>query len=198
MKNTKNALLFALSVMLCFAVASCGSSGGAAAAGSEFGEGIPFVGELNIFSDVNDGGDSTIEMEEIEVDGITAWRITGNVTTAFQYGFVGWMYEPDEATLEALKTARAISFMYVGDGQRMTVKYRISTVTDHAFHEYNFTGEAGVVDRLEVPIRFFQQPSWGAGTRMVQANAVDISWQTHESWRPGPFEITIWDVRIHP
>jgi hypothetical protein len=194
----KKAMLFVLCAALCAVLVGCGTTGGGGAAADGFGPGVPFAGDWNIFNDGNDNGDSTIEMEALEVDGMPAWRFTGNVTTRFQYGFVGWAFEPDAETLELLKTARAISFNFVGDGKRQTVKYRVSNVRDHAHFEFHFTGEAGVPSRVEVPIRFFQQPSWGQPARMNQANVEDISWQTHESWRPGSFEITIWDVRIHP
>jgi len=203
MKKAQKTLLLVLCVALCAAfgaiLLSCASSGGSKAAATDgFGEGVPIVGEWEAFTDVNDGGDSTVTMEVIEVDGMPAWKFTGNVTTKFQYGFVGWQLVPDADTLELLKTAKAISFRFVGDGKRQTVKYRISSVKDHAHYEYHFFGDAGVPERIEVPMRFFQQPSWGSPARMNQANVEDISWQTHESWRPGTFEITIWDVRVHP
>ncbi|MDR1868640.1 MAG: CIA30 family protein [Treponema sp.] len=194
----RKAVLSVLCAVFCIVVLSCASSGGAAASGDAgFGEGIPYVGEWVVFTDENDNGNSTIKMDVTEKDGMPAYRITGNVTTKFIYGFVGWMITPDAETLENLKNARAISFKFVGDGKRQTVKYRISNVKDYAHFEYHFFGDAGVEERVEVPVRFFQQPSWGIPVRMNKANVEDISWQTHESWRPGTFEITIWDVRVH-
>ena len=198
MKITKKALLPILCGMLCFALLACatGGGGGGGAAADGFGPGVPVSGLWVDYTDDNDGGDSTVSMEETEVDGVPALRFTGNVTTRFQYGFVGWALQPDEETLELLKNARAISFMTKGDGKRQTVKYRISSVRDHAHFEFHFVAEEEPT-RVEVPIRFFQQPSWGTPARMNQDNAEDISWQTHESWRPGTFDVTIWDVRIH-
>ena len=195
----KKALILLLCGALCavLTISSCASGGGGGGSSDGFGEGIPYVGEWITFTDVNDGGDSTIQMEVTERNGMPAYHITGNVTTKFVYGFVGWMVTPDAATLENLKNAKAISFRYVGDGKRETVKYRISNVRDYAHFEFHFAGEPGVEDRVEVPVRFFQQPSWGNPVRMNQANVEDISWQTHESWRPGTFDITIWDVRVH-
>lgn len=200
MKKTQNVLFFILCGALSAVLLTCASTGGGQDDG--FGPGVPYVGEWYTFTDENDKGNSTVTMEELEIDGMRAYKFTGNVTTAFQYGFIGWFAEPDEATLELLKKARAISFRYIGDGQRMTVKYRISSVRDHAHFEYHFFGEPGEKDRVEVPIRFFQQPSWGTPVRFNQANAEDVSFQTHESWRRtpnnNPFTITIWDLRIHP
>ena len=198
MKKTQKALILLLCGTLCALLITCASSGGGGGASTAAtGETVPYVGVWEGYTDVNDGGDSTIQVEKTEKDGMEAYRITGNVTTGFIYGFVGWQVTPDEATLENLKNAKAISFKFIGDGKRETVKYRISNVRDYAHFEFHFVGEPGEEGYVEVPIRFFQQPSWGAPARMNQANAEDICWQTHESWRPGTFEILIWDVRIH-
>jgi hypothetical protein len=196
MKKTVNLAFLILCAALCGAmVFSCASSGGGASEST--GETVPYVGVWEGYTDINDGGNSTINVEETEKDGMTAYRVTGNVTTGFVYGFVGWQVTPDAATLENLKNAKALSFKFIGDGKRETVKYRISSVKDYAHYEYHFFGEAGEETYVEVPIRFFQQPSWGNPVRLNQANAEDICWQTHESWRPGTFEILIWDVKIH-
>jgi hypothetical protein len=197
MKNTQKALIILLCGALCAVFLSCATSGGASTE-EGYGPGVPYVGDLEFWDDGNDKGNSTIKVEQLTMEGMPAWRFTGNVTTRFQYGYVGWAFAPDANTLELLKTARAISFKFVGDGKRQTVKYRISTVKDHAYHEYHFFGEPGKAERLEVPIKMFMQPSWGQGVRLNQANVTDVSWQTHESWRPGTFEITIWDLRVHP
>jgi len=169
-------------------------------AGAVFAQGIPYVGDWEVFSDVNDGGDSTITMATSQRDGMTAYRFTGNVTTKYQYGFVGWMISPNPATLEALRTARGISFKVLGDGKRYTVKYRISNVRDHAHHEFHFDTVAGQVQTVEVQMRMFQQPAWGNSVGSLNAarmrNVQDISFQTHEGWRPGSYDITVWDVRI--
>ena len=162
--------------------------------------GIMVVGEWAAFTDDSNGGDSTIELVEIEKDGMTAYRLTGIVTEEFVYGYTGWEIDPDVDTLEALKTAKGISFKVLGDGQDYIIKYRISDVQDHAHHEYRFETKAGEELTIEVPINFFHQPAWGAdigalGQRNMQ-NVTSISWQTHESWRPGPYDITLWDVKV--
>jgi hypothetical protein len=163
-------------------------------------ESIPVVGEWEAFNDGNDGGDSTIEMEIIEKDGMAAYRFTGEVTEEFIYGFTGWQIHPDEDSLEALKTAKGISFKVLGDDQFYSVKYRVRAVTDWAHHEYLFETEAGKELTIEVPINLFIQPSWGNSlgflNERLMSTVFDISFQTHESWRPGPYDITIWDVRI--
>jgi len=201
MKKTQKALVLVLCGLLCAAIISCGTGGGARADDGDLGPGVPYVAtSVDAFNDASDGGTSTIAIEEIEIDGMVAYRITGNVTTSFQWGFVGWQFTPDEATLELLKTARAISFRHRGDGQRQTVKFRLSTIRDYAHYEFHFAGEPGEAEQTQVtirPMRMFQQPSWGTPARFNQDRVEDVSFQSHESWRPGSFEITIWDLRVH-
>jgi hypothetical protein len=199
MKNTKNALLSILCVVFSIVILSCGTSGPVIESTLEdYGEGVPFVGEWAVFTDVANGGSSTVAMEEIEIAGAPAWRFTGNITDVYAHGFAGWSLTPDEATLDLLKTARSVSFNYIGDGNRQTFKFRISDVTDNANHEHHFFTEAGVTMREMIPIRFLRQPGWGRTVELNQENVVDVSWQTHENWRPGEFEITIWNIRVHP
>jgi len=47
-------------------------------------------------------------------------------------------------------------------------------------------------------MRFFMQPSWGQARRLIRDNVKELQWQTHESWRPGDFDVTIWDIQIFP
>ena len=166
--------------------------------------GIPVTGEWETFSDDTNEGNSTIAMEVTEKDGMTAYRFTGLVTDdsydGYVYGYTGWQINLDEDSLEALKTAKGISFKVLGDDQYYIIKYRISDVEDWAHHEYIFETEAGKELTIEVPIEFFMQPAWGTSLGPLSArnmqNVISLSWQTHESWRPGPYDITMWDVRI--
>lgn len=202
MKKTQKAFLLSTCVILSVVIIGCASQGGGTAAAADgFGPGVPLTGELYIYNDESNGGTSQITMETLEIDGMTAWRFNGNTTTSFEYGFVGWGIEPDEAGLELLRSARAVSFNFIGDGKRQTIKIRLSSVRDHAHYEFHFFGEPGVAERVEVsisPMRMFQQPSWGSPVRFNLANAEAVEFQTHESWRPGSFEITVWDIRVHP
>lgn len=166
--------------------------------GLAFSADAPVVGEWKTFSDSDsDGGDSTITMTTGTRDGMTTHIFKGNVTTQFQYGFVGWQIDPDAATLANLKKAKGISFKCIGDGKRYTVKFRINTVEDWAHHEYSFNTRAGEVMSFEVPMNRFMQPAWTNDRKPMRADRVfDVSFQTHEMWRPDTFEITVWDLRV--
>jgi hypothetical protein len=167
--------------------------------GLAFSQGVPYVGTIETFTDVNDnGGSSTITMTEGTKDGMTTYRFTGRVTTQFIYGFTGWQFTPDAATLANLKVAKSISFKCIGDGKRYTVKYRTSDVKDYANHEFHFNTKEGQEVTIDVPIRMFMQPAWASPkVAMNPSRVFDVSFQTHENWRPGSFEITVWDLRVN-
>jgi len=171
--------------------------------GTAFSQGVLFVGEMQGVTDASDGGNSTVNVVASTRDGTPAYRVTGNVTSQFQYGFVGWEYQPDAATLARLRAMRntsSISFKVLGDGRRYTVKFRMPQrlVQDWAHHEFHFNTVAGQVQEVTVQVRQFMQPAWSSSPVSMRINQVDdISWQTHESWRPGTFDITIWDIRIN-
>ncbi|MCL2192291.1 MAG: CIA30 family protein [Treponema sp.] len=155
------------------------------------------TGEWLPVTDAEDGGSSTNEMTEVEIDGAPAWHFAGEVTTQFQWGFAIMQLDPDEATLANLGGMDAISFMVLGDGQRYTIRLQSSNVTDHGYFEFAFDTVAGEASRITVPLNLFMQPPWATSVgRFRQDLVTTISWQTHESWRPGTFELTLWDVRL--
>jgi hypothetical protein len=206
MKNLKKLCLLAIFVMFCAVILSCASSGsGNPKSMSGLGSGVLAVGEWFGYNDENDKGDSTVSLTEAQevIDGqtVTTYTVKGNVTKKFQYGFAGWGLTPDEATLELLKTAKALSFTIVGDGKRYSIKFKTSDVKDYAYHEYSFNTEAGVAETFEVPMGFFIQPSWtGSPVRLKPENVLGVEWQTHESWRKdanNPFEIKTWGFKIY-
>jgi len=208
MKNSRKLCLLALFVIFCTVILSCGSSGGSAAKTADAGLGAPTLatGEWMVYNDVeSDKGSSTVNIVSAEevIGGkkVMVHHVTGNVTTKFQYGFAGWGLNADEKTLNLLKTAKAVSFWILGDGQRYTIKYKTSNIKDYAYYEFSFNTEKGEALYVEVPMKFFMQPSWGASARMNQALVTGVEWQTHESWRKtpdkNPFDIKTWDFTIY-
>jgi len=203
MKNTQKALVLAFFGALCavLLIASCATGGGNPKSMEGLGTGTLAVGEWRAYNDLNDKGDSTSVLTSAEevIDGQTVMvhTIKGNVTTKFQYGYSGWAIDPDEATLELIKTAKALSFTILGDGKRYSIKFKTSDVKDFAYHEYLFNTEPGEWVTFEVPIGFFIQPSWtGTPVRLKPENVIGVEWQTHESWRPGSFEVKIRDFKV--
>jgi len=170
---------------------------------------VPATGEWMTFNDRgSDGGSSisNLETKEEVIDGKTVkvHHITGNVTTQFEYGFAGWGLDADNATTELYKNAEALSFYVLGDGKKYTIKYKISTVEDYAYHEYTFETKEGEAQYFEIPMAFFSvgQPAWGTPVKFDQTLVTGVEWQTHESWRltprNNPFDVKMWDFMIHP
>jgi len=197
MKKTQKALFLLFCGALCVVFVTCTS-------GPSIQE-LPrylLTGEWFAYNDESDGGDSTsiLEAKEEVIDGetVTTYTVHGNVTTKFQYGFAGWGLEPDEISLERIKAAQGFSFKILGDGKRYSLKFKTSDVKDFAYHEYIFATVAGEVSTMEVPIRFFIQPSWSnTPVRLRQENVIGVEFQTHESWRPGTFEVKVWDIMVY-
>jgi hypothetical protein len=182
-----------VSLTLCVAllalVFSCASS--APAGGGSW--------EWAVNGDADNGGSSTITMAEETQEGLPAYSFKGNITNKYEYGFVNVKLRPDEATLEQLKKAKAISFRVLGDGDKYSVKIPTSDVKDYAYFEYIFDTVEGQPKTIIVPIEYFMQPSWGkaVGASVNLANAEFIEYQTTRNGSPGPFEFKLWDFRIH-
>ncbi|MCL2720485.1 MAG: CIA30 family protein [Treponema sp.] len=192
MKKIQNLVLIVLCCFVALALVSCGGKK----------DPVLATGDWMTYTDVNDGGDSTSEMEisEETIGGElkTVYTVWGDVTEQFIYGFAGWGLDADDETNELYKTASMLSFTILGDGNRYSIKFKISSVKDHAYHQFTFDTEEDEAITIEVPMEFFMQPSWGAHARFDQELVTGVEWQTHESWRPGPFRIKMWDFMIHP
>jgi len=206
MKSSKKLCFLTLFAVFCVIILSCGSSGGSAVK-EDTGPGTPTLatGEWMVFNDENDKGSSTAKLvsaeETINGKKVMVHRVTGNVTTKFQYGFAGWGLNADEATTNLYKTAKSFSFWILGDGQKYTIKYKTNSVKDYAYFEYSFETEKGVPLLIEVPMQYFMQPSWGTPVRLNKAQVIGVEWQTHESWRKtpnsNPFDIKMWDFTVY-
>jgi hypothetical protein len=174
-------------------------------AGMAFSQGVPLAGEWVTYTDANDGGDSTITVTQVTVDGQAATNYTGKITAKAQYGFAGWELKPDAATLTAIRALRptsTLTFKVKGDGQKYTVELRSSRVKDYGYHAYNITTQAGQTQTVTIQVRQFLQPGWGASVGPLAPATIEVvAFQTHESLRQGkdvPYDITIWDIRLNP
>jgi hypothetical protein len=184
-------------------ILSCASSGG----GGGSGGGAPVLGTF-VFTannDSNDGGTSTITMEEAEevINGETVktYRFYGEVTDKIQYGVVDATLTPDEATLELIKTAKAISFMFIGDGRTYNIEAPITSVTDWGFHRFGIKNDytPGQPTNIFADMRFFMQPGWASQIRFRKDQLTSFRIQTVNAAEGGvgPFDFKIWNVMIH-
>jgi len=203
MRVVKAIMLGAVVALLGVAFSACGTGGAAAARADNF-VAVPLSGEW--FDVHDDYGGSSINRTEVEVDGMAGFHIYGTVGSGGQWGgYVSFNLNPDERTLELLRSADAISFMIRGDGQRFFLSMDSSAVTDWGHFATAFDTVAGEAIRITAPIRTFFQPSWAAQIgRLRMETVTGMGFGAHEAWRPepnsglsAPFEITIWDISVH-
>ena len=203
MKKTMKPVVSVLCVLLCAALALALTSAKKDTGPQDY----PAIGEWRPFYDDGNGGSSIAELtaaeETINGQKMTTYTIKGNVTTKYEYGYAGWAFDPDNATLDRLKNAEAITFTIRTQGQKFAVKYLTSDCeSDYCYFEYaGIETEPGEAKTFTVPMKFFMQPAWGTQKDFVQDNFTGLEWQTHESWRKtpdnNPFEVTIWDLKVH-
>lgn len=150
------------------------------------------------FNDKADGGSSTVnkKSEMVSIDGkeVLAVTVTGEVTTKFQYGYVGITADGDPATVAALKEATGITFYTKGDGKKYRVRVETSDIKDFSYHGFVFTAPKGKMVQVTVPFKKLSQETWGATKKFNAANASKVSFQT--MGQPiSSFEFTIADLK---
>jgi hypothetical protein len=189
MKKAKKAKM--VSLLICVAslalVLSCAS--GAPAGGGSW--------EWRVDTDKGNGGTSTINMSDETMDGLPGHAFQGNITKKYEYGYVNVQLTPDDAMLDQLKKAKAISFRVVGNGEPLSVKITTSDVKDYAYFEYSFETVDGKPQTVIVPVEYFMQPSWGkvVGNTVNLANSQFIEYQFQGP--AGPYAFKLWDFRVH-
>jgi len=145
----------------------------------------------NAFNDVDNNGTSSITISE-EPSGTI--NLSGNVTTAYEYGFAGWEAVPDAAELANLKAAASISFKVKGDDKTYKIVLPASDVNDYCYHFTTFT--AGTTEAtVTVDISDFEQPTWGAQKSLNRTLIERIQWQTNDG-ATGEFSLTIKDLTL--
>ena len=200
----KKALFLLLCGALCAGlIVTCASSGGSSA-GGDTGEVIPGTWTWKGYTPADKGdGDTSIcrvviAEEVINGETVTTYSLSGTVTNALQYGLAECDIVPDEATLELLRTAKAVSFKVMGDGKRYNLEAPISTVTDWGFHVYGFEAPEEATEYV-VQMRMFMQPSWAAQVRFNQARIEKLIFKTRNQSEGGlgDFSVKIWDLKLH-
>jgi len=155
--------------------------------------------EWLVNGDEDSGGTSVITMTEGKEEGKTAYTFKGNITNAYEYGFVNVKLIPDEATLEHLKKAKGLSFKVIGDGDPYAVKIVTSDVKDYAYYEYRFDTVKDQPITVVVPIEYLMQPSWGkpVGSTVNTQLAQFVEYQTTRNGNPGQFSFKLWDFKLY-
>jgi len=153
-------------------------------------------------ADKDDGDTSICTLveadEEIDGETVHTYTLSGTVTSAIQYGLAECFIEPDEATLELLKTCKAVSFKVTGDGKRYMLEAPISTVKDWGYHVFNFDTGPDTTEYV-VQMRMFMQPSWAQSVLFNQSRIVRFIFKTKNAAEGGvgDFSAKIWDLKLH-
>jgi len=197
MKKT-TVILLVLFGALCAIALSCASTGGAK--GGDAPQGVPALGTWYTYDDHEppNNGTSTCTMTETSEDGMTAYHFAWEVTSKFIYGFAGFGYTPDDDAKEKLKTTvNGITFKVKGDGQRYAVKYMTDDIADYSYYEYVFGTDKDKTVTIDVPMKYFMQPSWGIYKKLNRDRFFEIQWQTTNNGKPGTGELTVWDLQLY-
>lgn len=151
-------------------------------AGLLFAQGFDKPDSWSTFADKADNGDSVVQKEtafekRAGID-VLKVRLTGKVTTKFQYGYVGMTADGGSASAEALKKGKGITFKVTGDGKQYRVRVETTDVRDFDYYGFVFTAPQGKEVEVTVPYSSLKQEGWGAKKNFNPANASKVSFQT--------------------
>ena len=197
MKTTKAMFCGATVALLGMSLIACG---GAPARAPGDTVSVPIFGVWEAQDDSGNAGTSTVTMTEVMEDGMTAWHFAGNLTRDFIWGAVTFSMELDERTMNLFNSATAISFMARSGegGQRYSIQILTRLVMDYGHFVVHFDTVAGEATRFTFPLGHFMQPGWAVPAGRLRPDTITgMQWATHDSINPGPYEITIWDVRLY-
>jgi hypothetical protein len=154
--------------------------------------------EWTVNADEDNGGSSTIKMEEVDVGGMTARHFSGDITNKYEYGFVNIkIYPADDEAKELLKTIKSFSFKVKGDGQRYAVKMPTADIKDYCYWETVFETEEGKEIEVTVGVDQLIQPTWGSFKNFKQSEVFIVEFQTTRNGNPGSFDLTIRDFKVY-
>ncbi len=127
-----------------------------------------FGGLWFVYDDGNNGGDSIVKPKPfgpIKGDGATGSsyfaRITGTVTTKYQYGFIGLGCDfVSNIGIMDISAYNGIKFFARGDGKKYSIKLRTMNVKDYDYFSYTFP-TTDKWQEIKIPLKSFNQEGWG-------------------------------------
>ncbi len=148
----------------------------------------PFGGNWFCANDAANGGNSVAMPDPFEIvtndngaHGSSNYvRLTGKVTTKFQYGFILISFNLiDENTTMDLRKYSGIKFSYRGDGKSYTVQIKAKNNTDYNYYTYTITPTDKWQD-IAIPFTSFKQQAWGQKKSLEDSlkAAFGFQWET--------------------
>jgi hypothetical protein len=109
-------------------------------------------------------------------------RISGKITTAFPYGFVGCgvSFTTDKRGLDISKF-KGVKFWARGNGVNFVVRLESPIIKDFAYHGCEFFADKDWEEFI-IPFEDFRQPSWKAkmvNLKDVLKSVCSIQWETN-------------------
>ncbi|MDR1466634.1 MAG: hypothetical protein LBI40_03350 [Treponema sp.] len=161
---------------------------------------------VSTFDDrASQGGTSEINLTEAQeiIDGktVTTYTFDGRVTNKYQYGFAGAIFIPaDDATVAALKTAKAVTFWAQDLGSafpRLGMSICTADITDSAYYqkEVPFPKKARQIT-VKIPNDLRQPQYWGEKKSFNQARTTQLQFQSTNNGSPGNIKFKIWDIQL--
>jgi len=164
-------------------------------------DGVPGSWTWGYFTDAaNKGSSRCTLLEDYEtLDGkvTTVYKISGEITNKYEYGYAGWYAYPDDPTKELLRKAKSFSFKVLGDGQAYDVMLCTSDIADSAYYRTRFNTKKDQVSTITVKVGSLAQPGdWGVKRKFDQNLATQIQWQTTNNGKPGTFKLKVYDLKL--
>lgn len=106
-------------------------------------------------------------------------RITGRVTTSYQYGFIGMgtdLHRPNDSV--DIRAYNGIEFWTRGDGKKYRLKFRSKVTGDYDDYGYDFVATKDWI-RLIIDFEDLYQEGWGQKVSKDEALSavISITWQ---------------------
>ena len=189
--------IIALLAIIGFSMAACGGDDGGGDDGTITIDGWKWW----TYTDNAAGGISTITITQGSGNDSKKLIISGNVQKipGQMWGVASFGTTPDGANLTAFKNADSFSFTCKGDGKKYYVTVDTSDVKDDNFHRKTFTASTTESTITVQYSDLVQQTSWGTIIPFNKNNIIRIkieAWPGDDVTGEGPFNITIWDLKV--
>jgi hypothetical protein len=134
------------------------------------------TGDWIVYTDNTEGGNSTLNMtmgtETIGGVQVRTYTFTGTVARGVQWPYAGVTFEPDAATLTAIRNGRGLSFKIVGNGRALLLQAVLpSLVKDFCQFQFQVATRNNRESAVTVNYTQLRQADWGVQVRF-DANAI--------------------------
>jgi len=154
-----------------------------------------------VWDDSPDGGTSTIAMTQGSGNDSKKFTFSGDAKKiqGQTWGNVGWVAQPDNASLAALKNADSFSFKCKGMEKNYVVMVYTSDITDYDDYHKVFTVSTAE-QTITVQYSDLAQEGGGAQKPFNKNNITKIGFQARaqsDITGEGPFSVTMWDFQAN-